>query len=306
LSEQGHGPRLLDLWERVAPYPRRFPMMTYLLCKLYAEGVFDAAASKPEPVTVGRVALHLARVLTAEKRGNTASSRLLGRVTSLLAGKRGFLASAMEHISREDLSTYLGITERGGEDFPQEMIDIVLRTVADRFPELTAKVEKPFWEREDAIFTTAEGLRRIKNEYRVLVEEKIPANSKAIGAAAALGDLSENSEWESAMEEQRTLTTRATDMDRQIRAAKLIEDQEYIGDVVAPGTRVTFTEEGSNRQRTYNVLGPWDSADDAVISYRAPMAQGLLGRRSGETAEVPTPGGTLRVHIDRIERLERM
>lgn len=105
------------------------------------------------------------------------------------------------------------------------------------------------------------------------------------------------------MEEQRTLTTRATDMDRQIRAAKLIEDQEVAGDIVAPGTRVTFTEEDSNRQRTYKVLGPWDGTDDSVISYRAPMAQGLLGRRSGETAEVPTPGGQLRVRIDRVERV---
>jgi transcription elongation factor GreA len=302
----GSGARLMDLWDRVAPYPRRHPMLTYLLGRAYADGVFDTRDDRPDPVTVGRVLLHLARVLCADRKGNQFHNRLLSRLTSLMTGKRGFLHKPLAVIERDDLANYLGITERGGEDFPQEMIDIVLRTVADRFPELTAKVEKPFWEREDAIFTTAEGLRRIKNEYRVLVEEKIPANSKAIGAAAALGDLSENSEWESAMEEQRTLTTRATDMDRQIRAAKLIEDQEYIGDVVAPGTRVTFTEEGSNRQRTYNVLGPWDSADDAVISYRAPMAQGLLGRRSGETAEVPTPGGTLRVHIDRIERLERM
>jgi transcription elongation factor GreA len=302
LSEQGHGPRLLDLWERVAPYPRRFPMMTYLLCKLYAEGVFDAAASKPEPVTVGRVALHLARVLTAEKRGNTASSRLLGRVTSLLAGKRGFLASAMEHISREDLSTYLGITERGGEEFPQEIIDAVLRVVARRHPDLTAKPDKPFWERDEVIFTTREGLKRIKDDYHVLVDEKIPANSTAIGHAAALGDLSENSEWESAMEEQRNLTSRATTMDKEIKSAKLIEEQEIPEGIVAPGTAVACVEEGTEVRHTLTILGPWDSDQEGFINYRAPLAQKLLGKRVGDHIEIPTLRGTVMVVIENITR----
>lgn len=302
LCEQGHGPRLLDLWEGVAPYPRRFPMMTYLLCRLYAEGMFDAAADKPEPVTVGRVALHLARVLTAGKRGNVTHGRLLGRVTSLLAGKRGFLASAMEHISREDLSTYLGITERGGEEFPQEIIDSVLRVVARRHPDLTAKPERPFWERDEFIFTTREGLKRIKNDYHVLVDEKIPANSTAIGHAAALGDLSENSEWESAMEEQRNLTTRATTMDKEIKSAKLIEEQEIPEGIVAPGTTVTCVEEDSGNRHTLTILGPWDSDQDGFINYRAPLAQRLLGKHAGDQIVIPSARGTVSVVIESIAR----
>ena len=74
-----------------------------------------------------------------------------------------------------------------------------------------------------------------------MVENKIPDNSRAIGAAAALGDLSENSEWESAMEEQRNLTTRATTMDQELRKARLIEDQELPEGKVAPGDGVGET-----------------------------------------------------------------
>lgn len=303
IIEAGSGERLLELWDRVAPYPRRFPMLTYLLGRAYADGVFDKRSDLPDQVTVGRVLLHLARVLCADRKGNQFHNRLLSRLSSLLTGKRGFLHKPLASISKDDLANYLGITERGGEEFPQEIIDIVLRTVADKFPELTAKEDKPFWEREDAIFTTAAGLKRVKEEYRILVDEKIPANSKAIGAAASLGDLSENSEWESAMEEQRNLTTRAADMEKQIRVAKLIEDQELPGDFVAPGTEVTFREEGTGKARTYRVLGPWDSTDDVTISYRAPMAQGLLGRRAGDSAEIPTPNGPIRVSIVKIERV---
>lgn len=303
ILDAGHGERLLDLWDRIAPYPRRHPMLTYLLGRAYADGVFDKRDDKPNEVTVGRVLLHLARVLSGERKGNVFQGRLLSRLSSLLTGKRGFLQRPLAVIEKDDLASYLGISERGGEDFPPEISNLILRAVADKHPELTAKQERPFWERDGVLFTTIAGLKRIKEDYRVLVEEKIPANSTAIGAAAALGDLSENSEWESAMEEQRNLTTRATEMDQQIRMAKLIEDQEIPDDVVAPGTRITFTEEASGKSRTYAVLGPWDVIDDQTINYRAPIAQGLLGRGVGETGEIPSPSGPIQVRIDKIERL---
>ena len=200
------------------------------------------------------------------------------------------------------MAQYVGIMQRGGEDFPQELVDTIDRAVADRFPDLHAKPEIPFWER-DHIFTTREGLRRIKEEYRVLVEEKIPANSKAIGAAAALGDLSENSEWESAMEEQRNLTGRAQDMDQQLRSARLIEEQDVPNDRVAPGTKVTLFEEASGKRTTYRLLGPWDIVDDQTVNYLAPIAQGLLGKQVGEVGEVPAPTGAIAVRIEAIERI---
>lgn len=303
LVAAGHGERLLEMWDRVAPYPRRFPLLTYLLGRLYADGVFDKREDRPDPVTVGRVLLHLARVLNSDRKGNTFHNRLLSRLTSLLTGKRGFLNKPLTDIGRDDLASYLGITERGGEDFPTEIVDLVLRAVAAYHPDLTAKPERQFWEREEVIFTTAAGLKRIKEDYRVLVEEKIPANSKAIGAAASLGDLSENSEWESAMEEQRNLTTRASEMEQEVRAARLIEGQEIPDDVVAPGTRVVLIEEEGGRRREYAVLGPWDVIDDHTINYRAPIAQGLLGRRAGENAELPSPQGPIRVRIESIERI---
>lgn len=302
LVVHGHGARVLDVWDRVAPYPRRHAVLSYLIGKLYSDQVFATRDDKPEPVTVGRVLLHLARVLNSDRKGNALHNRLLGRLTSLLAGKRGFLAVALEGISRDDLASYLGITERGGEDFPQEIIDVVLRTVADHHPDLTAKPDKPYWERVENTYTTRAGYRRIKEDYRVLVEEKIPANSRAIGVAASHGDLSENSEWDAAMEEQRNLTSRATAMDQEIRTAKLIEDQDIPEDIVAPGTRIELVEEVTGARRTYTVLGPWDVTDEHIINYKAPIAADLLGKKAGDTGELPTAHGPLVVRIERIER----
>lgn len=302
LVATGNGQLCLPMWDRVAPYPNRFPMLIYLLGKLYCDGVFEGAEQRPSPIAVGRVLLHLGRVLNADRKKNQMHSRLLGRLTSLMTGKRGLLNLALDGISRDDLTQYVGICVRAGEDFPMEIVDMIDRVVADQYPDIHAKPDVPFWER-DQIFTTREGLRRLRDDYRVLVEDKIPANSKAIGAAAALGDLSENSEWESAMEEQRNLTGRAQTMDQQLRTTRLIEEQDVPDDRVAPGTKITLTEEVSGKRHTFRVLGPWDITDDHTVNYLAPMAQGLLGKGVGEFGEMPSAQGPLRVRIDAIERI---
>jgi len=302
LVSQNHGALCLTVWDKVAPYPKRYPVLTYLLGKLYGDGVFDGQDNCPSPVAMGRVMLHLARILNEDRKKNLMHSRLLGRLTSLLTGKRGLLHRSFDGISRDDLGHYVGIMKRSGDDMPQDLTDLVDRVVADKFPDLHAKPDVPFWER-DQIFTTREGLRRIKEDYRVLVEDKIPANSKAIGAAASLGDLSENSEWESAMEEQRNLTGRAQDMDAQLRSARLIEEQDVPNDRVAPGVKVSLREETSGKKIVYRVLGPWDVNDDHTINYLAPIAHGLLGKGIGEVGELPGLNGAVRVVIEAIERL---
>ena len=80
-----------------------------------------------------------------------------------------------------------------------------------RYPDLVPRDETPFWESNN-IFCSNDGLARRQEEYRVLLEEKIPENSEAIGKAASYGDLSENSEWEAAIEDQRNLTTKAIEL----------------------------------------------------------------------------------------------
>jgi transcription elongation GreA/GreB family factor/histone H3/H4 len=297
-----HGPSCLPLWDKIAPYPKRFPVLIYLLGKHYGDGVFQDEPNAPSPVAAGRVLLHLARILNEDRKKNQMHARLLGRLTSLLTGKRGLLHRSMDGISRDDMAHYLGIAKRAGDDFQQEIVDLLDRAVAEKYPDLHAKPELPFWER-DQIYTTRDGMRRIKEDYRVLVDEKIPANSKAIGAAAALGDLSENSEWESAMEEQRNLTGRAQDMDQQIRSARLIEEQDVPNDRVAPGVKVTLSEVNSGKKHSYRLLGPWDGTDDHTVNYLAPIAQGLLGKRVGDVGEMPTSGGTTQVRIEAIERI---
>lgn len=303
LAERGHAHRLAPVWKDVSPYPRRFPLLTYLLAKLSAEGHFADSPDAPDTVSVTRVALHLCRMLAKDRRGDIEASRLLTRLTSLLVGRRALLSASLNDLGRDDLTMFLGIAERGGSDFPREIMDAILRVVSRRFPDITSRDDRPFWENDDFVFVTAVGLERQKEDHRVLVDVKIPLNAKQIQHAASYGDLSENSEWEAAMEEQRKLTGRAEDMSQELRRARLIEDQDIPDGVVAPGTRVTITIHETRETTTYSILGPWDCTSTDQINYRAPMAQAFLGLSVGEQGSIELPTGTQTFSIEAIERI---
>ncbi|MGE0144776.1 MAG: GreA/GreB family elongation factor [Planctomycetota bacterium] len=303
LQEKRKAATLAPVWNAVAAYPRRFPTITWLLAKVQSDGDFEGVEGAPESAAVCRVMMHLCRVIATDPRADAGLNRVKQRVATMLVSRKGQLTRCLDTIEREDLASFLGICERGGQEFPQEITDAVLRAVAKRFPDITSRPERPFWENEEIIYVTAGGLARRKEEHRVLVDEKIPVNAKAINAAAALGDLSENSEWESAMEEQRNLTGRAEDMSRELRRAKLIEDQEIPDDIAAPGTRVEVTWIDDNQAASYRILGPWDCVEDDVINYRAPLGLAVLGKRAGTEVSFETPAGMRRLRIDSVERI---
>jgi transcription elongation factor GreA len=89
-------------------------------------------------------------------------------------------------------------------------------------------------------------------------------------------------------------------MELELRSARLIEDVMLPEGVVTPGTSVRYAELPSGEERRVVLLGPWDvdpDGKDDVISYRSPLALGILGRRPGDQAHVVLPGGELDVRI---------
>ena len=119
-----------------------------------------------------------------------------------------------------------------------------------------------FWDGA-AIWTTRVGLEKRRPELRELREVKIPANQDAIGRAASFGDLSENSEWEAAIEDQRNLTARAMEMEDELRKTDLIEEAPVAEDTVCPGTRVKYREARAGGAPIL-ILGPWDADEGSA------------------------------------------
>jgi transcription elongation GreA/GreB family factor len=167
----------------------------------------------------------------------------------------------------------------------------LLEVLTELEPSLGHALQTAPWE-EDAIYVTAEGLSRRKQEFREIMEVKLPKNFQDIGRAAAFGDLSENAEYTSALEERDHLTKRAAKMKAELDKAKVIDSEMVKKGVVGLGSRIRLRNIATAEEVAYSVLGPWDGApEDGVLSYLSPLGHLFLGRKEGEKVEAQLPGG---------------
>ncbi len=145
-------------------------------------------------------------------------------------------------------------------------------------------------------------LERRKDEYKELVEKKIPANSKEIAIARSYGDLRENHEYKAAKEMQKLLMKRKAELESQLVRARGTDFANSRTDVVSIGTIVTAKELQSGQSERFTILGAWDTAPEVgVVSYLSPVAQALLGKQVGEQVEFEVNGVLHRHEISLIE-----
>jgi transcription elongation factor GreA len=178
----------------------------------------------------------------------------------------------------------------------------LLQVLRERFPALfyTKEVIHP-WEEEGAIWTTEAALNRREAEYKDLTDVKMPANARAIGTAAAHGDLSENSEWKFAMEERDMLRNRAAKMHDELSRARVLHPHDVPTETVGIGSRVTLRSLSDGREVKMTFLGPWDADPErGVYAYQTRMALDLMGRAVGEEVPLKIEGQEGAWRIERI------
>ena len=299
LLAEGRGDALVNRFKIFLLNPSRTPHAVLRLAKRWAEGRFDKIEGAPSLHDVTMGLLHLAETQAPlAARGDKPAKEIMRLLDEqLLSGRSALMKRFVKAGSRAELSAALGVLKRCRQ-MPDEISAGLRRPVQERFPDLAPVEELPFWE-GGAIYSSREGLARRREEYRVLMHERIPANAEDIGRAASYGDLSENFEWAAAIEQQRQLTEKAAAMEAELKLAQAIEDQKLPPGVVAPGTSVTFTQDGQ-AAKTVRILGPWDVGPD-VMSYRAPLAAGMLGAKAGETVQVTLPSGVASVKVVAVE-----
>ncbi len=139
---------------------------------------------------------------------------------------------------------------------------------------------------------TAEGLARLEEELKHLRSEARPAIIRAIAEARAHGDLSENAEYHAARERQSFIEGRIAELEGIIASAEVIDVSRLSGDQVKFGARVTLIDEETEEQKTYRIVGAYEAdMKEGSISISSPLAKALIGRKVGESVEVPAPGG---------------
>jgi transcription elongation factor GreA len=151
---------------------------------------------------------------------------------------------------------------------------------------------------DDRIPMTREGYDKLKAEHDRLRNVEMISVTTRVADARAMGDLSENAEYHAAREDQGILQAKINDMADRLARATIIDMSTLPKDVVAFGSKVKVMDLDLDEEETYELVGPGqENPDKGRILTGSPIGQGLLGRKIGETVEIPVPRGTIRFKI---------
>jgi transcription elongation factor GreA len=148
-------------------------------------------------------------------------------------------------------------------------------------------------------YLTKERLEELKVELETLKNKKRIEVAERLKQAKEYGDLSENSEYAEAREEQANVETRIGELEDVLKEAVTIKKSEG-GDMVTVGSTVTVKK--GERTSTYTVVGPYEAKPEAGrISDESPLGKAFMKRKVGETFNVTTPAGAMTYEIVKIE-----
>ena len=146
------------------------------------------------------------------------------------------------------------------------------------------------------IYVTTTGLEEMKSELDNLIQVKRPEVIKALKEARALGDLSENAEYDAARQEQAQTEARIKELESMIEHAVVIENVDT--NEVSIGTRVTIEYVGDDDTEEYSIVGVKEADPfNNKISNESPIARAILGKKIGDIVSVDSPNGKYDVKV---------
>ncbi len=158
-------------------------------------------------------------------------------------------------------------------------------------------------EERDIVLTT-EGYNKLEEELKNLKGPKKMEVAERIKIAREFGDLSENSEYDEAKNEQAILEARIQEIEAMLRVAKVVDDDEVSTRKVGIGTQVTVHDYEFDEDITYGIVGATEvDMKNNKISNESPVGKALIGAKKGEEVEVETPGGIIKYKVLSIKRL---
>jgi len=148
------------------------------------------------------------------------------------------------------------------------------------------------------VLLTYEGLKKLEEELEYLKGEKRKEIADRIKQALAFGDISENSEYDEAKNEQAQNEVRIAQLESMLKNAIIIDEEEVDTKVVSLGARVKIVDVKSKEEFDYQIVGSAEADPTSNrISKESPVGSALLGHKAGDTVEVEVPGGKIKYMI---------
>ena len=155
---------------------------------------------------------------------------------------------------------------------------------------------------EEKSFMTAEGLQRTKERLNYLKTVRRQEVSKKLAEARSYGDLSENSEYDIARDEQANVEAEIADLEGKLKNVEVIDNKKVSTSKVNIGCKVSVTNVKTNQTFEYKIVGDTDSDPlNGLISNNSPIGAGLIGKKVGEVASIKTLAGVMQFKINKIK-----
>ena len=152
------------------------------------------------------------------------------------------------------------------------------------------------------IYITKEGKKEKEERLEYLKNVRRPEVLEKLKVAREYGDLSENSEYDAARNEQGRVESEIQMIEETLRQAIIVDSNKINKDVVHVGSTVKVLDLEFNEEMVYKIVGTIESDPDrGCISNESPIGKALMGKKRGETVEIKTPGGSFKVKITSVD-----
>ena len=150
---------------------------------------------------------------------------------------------------------------------------------------------------------TYEGLKKLEDELQDLKVNRRQEVAQKIREAREQGDLSENAEYDAAKDEQRDIEARIEELEKILKNAEVIDEDDVAIDTISVGCCVTLLDVEFDDEMKFKIVGSTEANSlKGYISNESPIGHALLGKRKGDMVEVESPAGAIQYKIMEIER----
>jgi len=147
-------------------------------------------------------------------------------------------------------------------------------------------------------FLTAEGYKKLVEELEHLRTTGREQIAGKIKEARSFGDLSENAEYDEAMNEQAIMEAKISRLEEELKNAQILDDENVRTDVIGVGSLVKVYDRTYDEELEFQIIGKAQAnPDENRVSDESPIGKALLGHVVGELVEVEAPGGTVHMEI---------
>ncbi|MBR7092293.1 MAG: transcription elongation factor GreA [Clostridia bacterium] len=150
---------------------------------------------------------------------------------------------------------------------------------------------------------TAEALANLQKELEELKVVKRKEIAEKIKVARSFGDLSENSEYDEAKNEQAIIEGRIAELEAQLKDVQILDESEFSNENVHVGSQVKLRQKGTKTVRTFKIVGSTESDPvNGKISDESPVGHAVIGHKEGDVVEVELPNGFVTYVIEKISK----